>query len=72
MLYVPVNDNRCYNAPLPCTPHPAPNVVLTKAADGRPKFVTEGSWQQINWPNPSGDPFKKAFLKRLRARLGRQ
>jgi len=72
MLYVPINDNRCYNAPLPCTPHPAPNVVLTKAADGRPKFVTEGSWQQINWPNPSGDPFKKAFLKRLRARLGRQ
>jgi hypothetical protein len=72
MLYVPVNDNRCYDAPLPCTPHPAPNVVLIEGADGRPKFITEGSWQQINWPNPSGDPFKKAFLKRLRMRLGRQ
>jgi hypothetical protein len=53
-VYVPVNDNRCWDAPLPCTPHPAPNLLL-KTRFGRPEFITRGGWQQINWPNPKSD-----------------
>lgn len=58
-LYSPLNDNRCWDAPLPCTPHPAPNLEL-KTRFGRPEFVTRGSWQQINWPNPQSD-FQRWF-----------
>jgi len=61
-LYVPVDDNRCWDAPLPCTPHPAPNLLITTRF-GRPEFVTRGKWQQINWPNPKSD-----FLQRFRAK----
>jgi hypothetical protein len=53
-LSVPVNDNRCWDAPIPCTPHPAPNLVL-KTRFGRPEFLTKGSWEQLNWPNPQSD-----------------
>jgi hypothetical protein len=53
-LFVPVNDNRCWDSRLPCTPHPAPNLVL-KNRFGGPEFLTNGSWQQINWPNPKSD-----------------
>lgn len=43
-LYVPTKDNRCFDAPLPCTPHPASDLVLKQGYDGRPKFVTNGPW----------------------------
>jgi len=59
-LYVPVSDNRCWDARLPCTPHPARNLLL-KTRFGRPVFITRGSWQQINWPNPQSD-FQRWFL----------
>ena len=65
-LSVPVRDNRCFDAALQCTPHPAPNLVLTSAMDGRPKFVTNGSWQQLNWPNADDDPLKDRFLEQLK------
>ena len=53
VLLVPVaHDERCYDAPQPCTPDPAPNLVLSMERGGRPKFVTNGPWQPINWwPN---------------------
>jgi hypothetical protein len=33
-LYVPKDDNRCVNAPLPCTPHPAPSGGLQPLSRG--------------------------------------
>ena len=50
-LYVPENDNRCFNAPLPCTPHPAPNLKLRRGTL-QSGFVTDGKWQAMRWPNP--------------------
>lgn len=31
LLYTPEFDNRCYDAPLPCTPYPLPNLALRGA-----------------------------------------
>lgn len=53
-LLVPVNDRRCWDAPLPCTPHPAPDLIQ-KTRFGRPEFVTQGPWEQVNWPFPQSD-----------------
>jgi hypothetical protein len=52
VLYVPENDNRCFNAPLPCTPHPAPNLRLRRAKTLQSGFVTDGQWHPLRWPNP--------------------
>jgi hypothetical protein len=52
VLYVPKNDNRCFNAPLPCTPHPAPNLRLRRAETLQSGFVTDGQWRPLRWPNP--------------------
>jgi hypothetical protein len=52
VLYVPENDNRCFDAPLPCTPHPAPNLRLRRAETLRSGFVTDGQWHPLRWPNP--------------------
>jgi hypothetical protein len=60
-LLVPVNDRRCWDAPLPCTPHPAPDLIQ-KTRFGRPEFVTQGPWEQVNWPFPQSD-----FLRWFRA-----
>jgi hypothetical protein len=51
VLNVPAQDNRCFDSALPCTPHPARNLVMRQGFDGRPEFLTVGPWQQINWPN---------------------
>ena len=53
VLYVPENDNRCFNAPLPCTPHPAPNLRLRRGQTLQSGFVTDGQWRPLRWPNPS-------------------
>jgi hypothetical protein len=50
-LLVPLETNRCYDAALPCTPHPAPNLRLR--GDGLAEgFRVTGSWQAERWPNP--------------------
>ena len=63
-LLVPVNDSRCFDAPLLCTPYPAPNLVLTRVL-GRPKFVTHGAWRPMYWPNR--DPAGREFLELLKS-----
>jgi hypothetical protein len=51
-LITPTEDNRCFDAPLPCTPHPTPYLTARgpSLADG---FRTEGTvWSPERWPNP--------------------
>jgi hypothetical protein len=51
-LVVPTDDNRCFDAPLPCTPHPTPHLTArgSSLADG---FRTDGAeWAPERWPNP--------------------
>ncbi|MBV8845922.1 MAG: hypothetical protein JO307_24190 [Bryobacterales bacterium] len=66
VLNVPKGADTCYDAPLPCTPYPAPNLLLAHAWDGRPKFITNGQWRQIHWPNMRiSDKQVKAFMSIL-------
>lgn len=51
-LYVPKDDNRCMDAPLPCTPHPAPNLRLRRPGELGAGFVTDGEWRALRWPSP--------------------
>jgi len=53
LLWVPSEDNRCWAAPLPCTPHPAHNLELRDSGSIRRGFRTEGSWKPLRWPNPT-------------------
>jgi hypothetical protein len=53
ILHVPARRNLCRRAPLPCTPHPAPNLVLRAPGQLRRGFAIEGAWQPTRWPNPS-------------------
>ena len=32
-MYYPRDSNRCWNAPLPCTPYPTPNLSLRREGD---------------------------------------
>jgi len=51
-LLVTTRDNRCFDAPLPCTPHPTPHLIArgSSLADG---FRTDGTvWAPERWPNP--------------------
>ena len=38
-LVIPVVDNRCWNAPLPCTPHPVPDIQLRENGELRWGFT---------------------------------
>ena len=51
-LYVPQHDNRCFDTPMPCTPHPSPNLQLRRIGDLATGFATDGSWRPLRWPNP--------------------
>ena len=51
-LNVPENDNSCWNGPLLCTPHPAPNLALRRDNDVASGFVTRGPWAATRFPNP--------------------
>jgi hypothetical protein len=66
LLHVPARRNLCGRAPLPCTPHPAPNLMLRAPGELRHGFAIEGSWQPTRWPNPSS-----RFLDSWRANRSR-
>jgi hypothetical protein len=52
-LVVPDGDNRCYNGPLLCTPHPSPHLAARDPGDPRRGFRTiDGVWEPARWPNP--------------------
>lgn len=61
-LTVPREDNRCWAAPPPCTPHPAPNLELRREGDPGAGFRIVGEWSPLRWPNLWDD-----FLERWRA-----
>jgi len=52
ILNVPVVQNKCWKAPLPCTPNPAANLKLRQNGRLESGFVTDGDWQPINFPGP--------------------
>ena len=43
-------DGRCWDAPLPCTPNPAPNLRLRDSTNLSRGFMVDGAWQMENWP----------------------
>jgi hypothetical protein len=48
---VPVrNGGRCWDAPLPCTPNPAPNLRLRHSETLAAGFAVDGGWQMLDWP----------------------
>jgi hypothetical protein len=51
-LIVNVPVERCWDAPLPCTPNPAPNLRLRKPDRLASGFLVEGAWQMVHWPEP--------------------
>jgi hypothetical protein len=42
--------NACWNAPIPCTPNPAPNLALREPGNLRGGFRVTGDWQMLDWP----------------------
>jgi hypothetical protein len=55
---------KCWNAPIPCTPNPAPNLQLINPGRLDGGFKVEGSWQMQDWPNY----WQRDFLAQWRAR----
>jgi hypothetical protein len=45
MLYVPIDNDQCWDAPLPCTPYPIEDLRLRKADDMHYGFVLDDSAQ---------------------------
>jgi len=58
---------RCWDAPLPCTPNPAPNLRARDPANLAKGFVVDGDWQMENWPMSWQPDFLQAW-RRSRAR----
>lgn len=42
--------NACWDAPLPCTPNPAPNLELRVPGDLGQGFRVNGAWTMLDWP----------------------
>jgi hypothetical protein len=52
-LYTPAHGQRCWDAPLPCTPQPAMNLSLRRKEDLRYGFLnTDGQWLPQDFPDP--------------------
>jgi hypothetical protein len=69
VLHVPAQRNLCRRAPLPCTPHPAPNLRLRMPGDLRHGFAIDGAWMPSRWPNPASrflDAWRTARRRRRR------
>jgi hypothetical protein len=65
VLNVPTGERyaRCWDAPLPCTNTPAPNLRLRDPQRLDRGFVLDGGWQMQGWP----DPWTPHLLPALRA-----
>jgi hypothetical protein len=42
--------NACWDAPLPCTPNPAPNLQLREPGNLANGFKVDGDWMMQDWP----------------------
>jgi hypothetical protein len=70
-IEAPMRDNQpnaCWNAPLPCTPNPAPNLQLRIPGHLESGFRVDGAWEMQQWPYAWHD----YFLPEWRARNGRR
>jgi hypothetical protein len=53
VLNVPIGRyGRCWYAPIPCTPNPAPNLRLRVPGKTEKGFTVDGDWQMRDWPEP--------------------
>ena len=51
VLHVPNGvRGRSWDAPVPCTPNPAPNLRLRVPGHIERGFVVDGEWQMLDWP----------------------
>jgi hypothetical protein len=55
--------NRCWDAPLPCTPVPAANLRLRDPSSMAKGFVVDGSWAMENWPLNTQPDFLTAWRR---------
>ena len=55
--------NRCWNAELPCTPNPAPNLRLRDTSNMARGFVLDGPWAMENWPLNTQPGFLSAWRR---------
>ena len=55
--------NRCWDAPLPCTPNPAANLRLRDSSNMAKGFVVDGSWAMENWPLNTQPDFLAAWRR---------
>lgn len=62
-LVLNIVSANCWDAPLPCTPNPAPNLRLRDPSDLHRGFVVDGPWQMLNWPNGRQPGFLAAWRK---------
>ena len=67
VLNVPESrTGQCWDAPLPCTPNPAPNLQLREPGHLESGFRVDGQWQMESWPNPRQLQFLPAWRKSRR------
>jgi hypothetical protein len=66
-LLIQAVPDRCWDAPLPCTPNPAPNLRLREPGNLARGFAVDGGWQMENWPMGWQPDFLAAW-RRSRAR----
>ncbi len=60
-LVLNVPRDRCWDAPPPCTPNPAPNLELRSPPDMRSGFRVNGAWAMQNWPSKARPRFFEAW-----------
>lgn len=60
-LVLSVPRDRCWDAPPPCTPNPAPNLELRSPPDLGSGFRVNGAWAMQNWPAKSRPKFLEAW-----------
>jgi len=60
-LVLSVPKDRCWDAPPPCTPNPAPNLELRSPPDLRSGFRVNGAWAMRDWPSTARPKFLESW-----------
>jgi hypothetical protein len=60
-LVVGVPGDRCWNAPVPCTPNPSPTLEARTPGNLRDGFRVRGTWSMQDWPFKSRPQFLQAW-----------
>jgi hypothetical protein len=64
-LTVNVPERMCWDAPLPCTPNPAPNLRLRVEGRLDRGFAVDGPWAMLHWPEPWRPDYQPALMERF-------